>query len=86
MATLSEKVEMLRAQLGLSPDLNMVAVVDQALEQLGLEVTGSLIVKADACVQAIGVAEPAQPMSEVVVMGHVVAPVAEPTLRFSSAP
>ena len=86
MATLSEKVEMLRAQLGLSPDLNMVAVVDQALEQLGLEVTGSLIVKADACVQAIGVAEPAQPMSEVVVMGHVVAPVAEPTLHFSSAP
>ena len=54
MATLSEKVEMLRAQLGLSPDLNMVAVVDQALEQLGLEATGSLIVKADACVQAIG--------------------------------
>ena len=56
MATLAEKVENLRSQLGLAEGMPMVQTVDAACEQLGVEgeVGRSLVDRANRCYVLLG--------------------------------
>ena len=95
MATLAQKAEIIRAQLGMSPGAPFVEVINSAIGELGLQdetaPLKSLVEKADLCIAKLGASSNtgAAGIPMAVVVGEVVEqgmPVTQPIQPVQAAP